>query len=100
MLASASQGANPVIPASWEFIVIGIGVLALLLFVLALIGIARASHLTGAARAVWVLAVLAFPFAGPILWFLIGRRANTPGREGGSSRPSSTTVRSSRHGGS
>lgn len=95
----ASESANPVIPTSWEFIVIGIGVLALLLFVLALIGIARAPHLTGAARAVWVLAVLAFPFAGPILWFLIGRRANTPGRDGGSNRPSST-VRSSRHGGS
>lgn len=78
MLAlTVAQGANPVIPTQWEFTVLGIGVLALLLFVVALIDIARSHHLTGAAQAVWVLVVLAFPVIGPLLWFVIGRRDGT-----------------------
>ncbi|MDK1359102.1 PLDc N-terminal domain-containing protein [Arthrobacter sp. zg-Y1219] len=85
MLAWTAQGANPVVPTQWEFTVLGIGVLALLLFVMALIGIARSHHLTGLAQAVWVLVVLAFPVIGPFLWFLIGRRAKTPTRDAGSS---------------
>ena len=90
MLAwTAAQGANPVIPTQWEFTVLGIGVLALLLFVVALIDIARSHHLTGLARAVWVLVVLAFPVVGPLLWFLIGRRVNTPTRDADSSPASS-----------
>ena len=91
MLAStAAQGANPVIPNQWEFTVLGIGVLSLLLFVVVLIDIARSHHLTGLAQAVWVLVVLAFPMIGPLLWFLIGRRANTSTRDTGSSPASST----------
>lgn len=85
---TAAQGANPVIPTQWELAVLGIGVLALLLFVVALFDIARSHHLTGLSRAVWVLVVLAFPMAGPLLWFLIGRRANTPTRDAGSSQAS------------
>ncbi|WAP50599.1 PLD nuclease N-terminal domain-containing protein [Arthrobacter sp. ATA002] len=87
----AAEGANPVIPAQWEFTVLGIGILALLLFAAAVIGIARSHHLTGFAQAVWVLVVLAFPVIGPLLWFLIGRRANTSSRDAGSN--SATGVR-------
>ena len=86
MLAwAAAEGANPIIPTQWEFTVLGIGILALLLLVVAVIGIARSHHLTGLARAVWVLVVLAFPVIGPLLWFLVGRRANTSSRDAVSS---------------
>lgn len=80
---TAEQGANPVIPTHWEFTVIGVGVLALLLFAAVLIDIARSRRVTGLARAVWVLAVLAFPVAGPLLWLLVGRRSNTSVRPNG-----------------
>lgn len=74
---TAAEGANPIVPTQWEFTVLGMGVLALLLFVAAVIGIVRSHHLTGPAQALWVLVVLAFPVIGSLLWFLIGRRANT-----------------------
>lgn len=74
---TAAEGANPIVPTQWEFTVVGIGVLALLLFVAAVIGIARSHHLTCLAQALWVLVVFAFPVIGSLLWFLIGRRANT-----------------------
>ena len=84
MLAwTADEGANPVIPTHWEYTVIGVGVLTLLLFVVVLIDIARSRRITGLTRAVWVLVVLAFPVAGPLLWLLVGRRRNVPVRPGG-----------------
>ena len=82
MLAwAAAEGANPVIPTQWEVTVLGIGVLALVLFVVVLIDIARSRHLTGPAQAVWVLVVLAFPVIGPLLWFLMGRRTSASRRD-------------------
>lgn len=84
MLAwTADEGANPVIPTHWEYTVIGVGVLTVLLFVVVLIDIARSRRVTGLTRAVWVLVVLAFPVAGPLLWLLVGRRSNVPVRPGG-----------------
>lgn len=77
MLVSAIEGSNPVIPTQWEFTVLGIGLLGVLLFVVVLVDIARARHLSGLTRAVWVLVALAFPLLGPVLWFLIGRRNST-----------------------
>lgn len=54
---TAAEGANPIVPTQWEVTVVGVGVLALLLFVAAVIGIARSHHLTGLAQALWVLVV-------------------------------------------
>lgn len=83
MTTLVMQSANPIIPNPWEVTVLGIGVLALLLIVVVLVDIARAHHLSGLARAVWVLIALAFPLVGPILWFLIGRRDNPRNRATG-----------------
>ena len=84
MLAwTADEGANPVIPTHWEFTVIGVGVLALVLFVLVLIDIARSRRVTGLVRAVWVLVVLVFPVVGSLLWLLVGRRSDAPVRPHG-----------------
>lgn len=86
---TAAQGANPVIPNHWEFTVLGLGVLALLLFAVVLIDVARSRHLAGLARAAWVLVVLVFPVIGPLLWVLVGRRAKTSTCDAGSSPASS-----------
>jgi hypothetical protein len=73
-----TQGSNPLIPNLWESTaVLGIGLLALLLFVAVLVDIARARHLSRLAKAAWVLIALVFPLLGPALWFFIGRRNST-----------------------
>ncbi|MHA7274185.1 PLD nuclease N-terminal domain-containing protein [Arthrobacter sp. TMT4-20] len=50
-------------------------VLALMLFIAALIDILRTQHLTSSTKVAWVLATLIFPFFGPAAWFLFGRRS-------------------------
>jgi len=46
-----------------------------ILFISALISIARNRTYTSARTVVWALIVLAVPVLGPVLWFAIGRRA-------------------------
>lgn len=81
MPASMARGSNPIIPNQWELTILGIGVLALVLFVVVIIDIARSRHITGLARAVWLLVVLVFPLVGPLLWLSIGRRGNATARD-------------------
>ena len=45
------------------------------LFVGALISIARNRTYSSGGTVVWALLVLALPVLGPVLWFLIGRKA-------------------------
>ncbi|MBP2217360.1 PLDc N-terminal domain-containing protein [Arthrobacter sp. CAN_C5] len=54
---------------------LGISILALALFVTALIDILRSQHLTTRIKAVWVWAALVLPFLGPVVWFLVGHRS-------------------------
>jgi hypothetical protein len=51
-----------------------IGLLALILFIVALISILGSGLSTGM-KIVWVLVVLLLPIIGAILWFLIGKKA-------------------------
>ncbi|MFC5931783.1 MULTISPECIES: PLDc N-terminal domain-containing protein [Cryobacterium] len=46
----------------------------LVALVVALVQIRRAPSLSSTARAIWVLIVLFAPIAGPVIWFLVGRR--------------------------
>lgn len=62
-------------PNAWEFTLLGMAVMALILFIAALIDILRIQHLTNSAKIAWVLATLIFPFFGPVAWFLFGRRS-------------------------
>ena len=63
---------------SWG--ILGIPLIAgVVLFVIALISIARNRTYTSGGTVVWALIVLALPLLGPLLWFLIGRRAPSPG---------------------
>ncbi|RMB77776.1 PLDc_N domain-containing protein [Rhodococcus sp. SBT000017] len=48
---------------------------AVVLFVAALVSIIRSPNYTVAGRAVWIFVVLAFPFLGPLVWFVWGRKS-------------------------
>ena len=49
-------------------------ILNAIMFIAALVGIARNRTHTSGGTVVWALIVLALPVVGSILWFLIGRR--------------------------
>lgn len=63
---------------AWLVVVLCVVVALLAVFVAALVSVLRAPGLGGAARAVWVVAVLVFPLLGPLAWFFAGRRAVAP----------------------
>ncbi|MDZ7933062.1 MAG: PLD nuclease N-terminal domain-containing protein [Rhodococcus sp. (in: high G+C Gram-positive bacteria)] len=50
------------------------GAIALVLFIVALLSIARESSLSGLAKIAWSLVAFILPIIGPILWFAIGKR--------------------------
>lgn len=41
----------------------------------AIISILRSTNYTGGLKALWILAVIAFPFLGSLIWFLVGRNS-------------------------
>lgn len=49
---------------------------AVLLFVAAVVSIVRSPNYSVAGRAVWIFVVLAFPFLGPLVWFIVGRKSS------------------------
>lgn len=55
-------------------ILVGVLLLTVLPFILAIVSIARTRLSSGAETAVWVLIVVVAPLLGAILWFAIGRR--------------------------
>jgi len=70
----ATQVTEPVMPPSFGILGFLLFVNAIL-FISALISIARNRTYTSGGTVVWALIVLAVPALGPILWFVIGRRA-------------------------
>lgn len=53
---------------------VAIGVALFVLFIAALISVLSSQVLTGGGKALWVLVVFAFPFLGPLGWFIWGRK--------------------------
>ncbi|WP_250445241.1 PLD nuclease N-terminal domain-containing protein [Actinotalea sp. C106] len=49
-----------------------LGLAAVVLFVMALMGVARARHLEPVAKAIWVVVIVIAPLLGPIAWFIAG----------------------------
>ncbi|MBO1751099.1 PLDc N-terminal domain-containing protein [Actinotalea sp. BY-33] len=49
-----------------------LGLAAFVLFVAALVGVARARHLEPVAKAIWVVIIVVAPLLGPIAWFIVG----------------------------
>ncbi|WP_378737161.1 PLD nuclease N-terminal domain-containing protein [Nocardia brasiliensis] len=61
---------------------IALGVLAiavvlggLVLFIAGVVSALRSSNYAAAGKAIWVLLMLAFPFLGPLVWFIWGRNS-------------------------
>jgi hypothetical protein len=73
MLNGMTEMAEPLVP-NWS--TMGLLLIAgVALFVAALVSITRNRTHTSGGTVVWALIVLALPVLGPVLWFLIGRRA-------------------------
>ena len=78
ILALSTSEANPLVP-SWGIMGFPL-ILNAILFIAALVSIARnRTHTTGG-TVVWALIVLAVPVLGSVLWFLVGRRETTSSR--------------------
>lgn len=58
---------------TWTSVFLLIGLLGLVLFVAALVSIARTPQSSSLGQPLWILIVLAFPVIGPVLWFLVGK---------------------------
>lgn len=52
--------------------------LALPLFIVAVVSIARSVTLTSERKALWVLLCFALPLVGPAVWLLVGRGSKSP----------------------
>ncbi|HAG59124.1 MAG TPA: hypothetical protein DCR15_19325 [Arthrobacter bacterium] len=78
ILALSTSEANPLVP-SWGIMGFLL-ILNAILFVAALVSIARNRTNTTGATVVWALIVLAVPVLGSVLWFLIGRRETSNSR--------------------
>ncbi|WP_086821006.1 PLD nuclease N-terminal domain-containing protein [Allokutzneria sp. NRRL B-24872] len=63
--------------AGWSLlsVVLAIGVAALVIYIAALVGIVRSENYAPGGKAIWALAVLAFPFLGPLFWFVWGKNS-------------------------
>ena len=73
MLNSMAEMAEPLVP-NWS--TMGLLLIAgVVLFVAALVSITRNRTHTSGGTVVWALIVLALPVLGPVLWFVIGRKA-------------------------
>lgn len=78
ILALSTSEANPLVP-SWGIMGFLL-ILNAILFIAALVSVARnRTHTTGG-TVVWAPIVLAVPAIGSVLWFLVGRRETTSSR--------------------
>jgi ABC-type molybdate transport system permease subunit len=78
ILALSTSEVNPLVP-SWGIMGFLL-ILNAILFIAALVSIARnRTHTTGG-TVVWALIVLAVPVLGSVLWFLVGRRETSSSR--------------------
>lgn len=72
MIGTAAEMADPLVPS---FGILGFFLMVnAVLLTGALISIARTRNHTTGSQVVWALIVLAVPFIGALMWFLIGRR--------------------------
>ena len=65
---------NANVSGGFAIIPCGISLLALALWIAALVDAIKNPGLDGNKRLIWVLVIIFVPFIGPILYFLIGRQ--------------------------
>ncbi len=56
-------------------VVLLLALAAVVLFVMALLGVARDRHLEPVAKAVWVVVLMVAPVLGPIAWFVVSSQS-------------------------
>jgi hypothetical protein len=64
--------------AGWHIALLMLGVLPFVLWLVALVQIAK-SKAAGGTIALWIVIVTIFPLVGSILWFVVGRRTAQQG---------------------
>lgn len=76
---------NPLVPTSGEAAVLALALLVVILWVVAVLSLAKDRHYTPIQRLLWLLVVLAAPMVGSVLWLAVGRRPVVPteGHRGG-----------------
>ncbi|MFJ4658108.1 PLD nuclease N-terminal domain-containing protein [Nocardia sp. NPDC088792] len=55
--------------------VIGFFVGCVVLFIAGVVSVLRSRNYLSGGKAIWVLLMFAFPFLGPLVWFIWGRRS-------------------------
>ncbi|WP_270256538.1 PLD nuclease N-terminal domain-containing protein [Kocuria marina] len=76
---------DPLVPTAGEAAVLGLGILTVILWAVALWTLSRDRRYTPTQRLLWLLAIVAAPIVGSALWLLLGRRPGTdrvPGPRG------------------
>ncbi|MCS5735045.1 PLDc N-terminal domain-containing protein [Herbiconiux daphne] len=63
----------------WHLVIILVGIAAFVLFIAALVSIARAPRASTGEKVIWIVVVLILPLLGSIVWFAVGRRFATAG---------------------
>lgn len=78
IVALSTSDVNPLVP-SWGILGFMLALNAVL-FIAALVSIARNRIRTSGGTIVWALIVLSVPVLGSILWFFVGRRDSSSSR--------------------
>ncbi|MEC3918384.1 PLD nuclease N-terminal domain-containing protein [Nocardia sp. CDC160] len=76
LLAATDTGTGESV-ASVVFVigVLAVALAAVVLFIAALVSVVRSRTYAAGGKAIWALLILAFPFLGPVAWFLFGRKS-------------------------
>ncbi|MFE0019653.1 PLD nuclease N-terminal domain-containing protein [Amycolatopsis sp. NPDC059021] len=74
---TVSQGSTGQGPGILGFLMIAVGIGFALFFLAALFGVLGANIGCGA-KILWFFVILALPFLGSLLWFVVGRRTADP----------------------
>ncbi|MDN5631042.1 MAG: PLDc N-terminal domain-containing protein [Kocuria sp.] len=73
---------NPLVPSPFDLFMLALGVVAAVLWVVAIWTLAKNRHWTPAQRLLWLLLILVAPVIGPALWLTVGRRAGATSSNG------------------
>ncbi|MFB8280898.1 PLD nuclease N-terminal domain-containing protein [Nocardia colli] len=71
-LASTAETAGSI---AFGVFAVAVAIGAIALFIAGVVSALRSSNYAAAGKAIWVLLMLAFPFLGPVVWFIWGRNS-------------------------
>ncbi|MFC9432312.1 PLD nuclease N-terminal domain-containing protein [Nocardia sp. NPDC057030] len=72
VLASTAETAGSI---AFGVLAVAVAIGAIALFIAGVVSALRSSNYAAAGKAIWVLLMLAFPFLGPVVWFVWGRNS-------------------------